>query len=66
MQPRVVIDWVIQINDAGPMFVNEDRCGGFVRNIDEAELFSTENEARENMYAFMRNNPGKKCWIKPV
>jgi hypothetical protein len=59
-------DWVIQIDDDGPMFVNEDKPGGFVRNITDAESFSTANEARENMYAFIRNNPGKKCWVKPI
>ena len=65
LERRVGPDWVIQIDGDGPMFVNENEWCGFVRNITQAELYSTENEARENMNAFMRNNPDMKCWIKP-
>ena len=63
---NIMLDWVIQIDTHAPCFVNEERAGGIVYNIAFAELFSTENEARENMNAFMRNNPGMKCRIKSI
>ena len=60
------MDWVVRVDDGGaPLFVAKGMLD-CVGNIDLAERFSTEIEARENADAFMRKNPAMKCMVKPV
>lgn len=60
-------DWVIEIDAVnGPCFVNECMEGdpGRTHDIDKAERYSTEREARENMYAIQSKYPKRKYALR--
>lgn len=62
-------DYVIEIDSiGGPCYVNGDMEGdpGRTHDINQAERYSTENEARENMGAIRRKYPNRKYSISPM
>jgi hypothetical protein len=56
-------DWIIEIDGAG--YINEciEGSPGHTHDIQKAERYATENEARENMDAIRRKYPQRKYKI---
>jgi hypothetical protein len=62
-------DWVIEIDAVGgPCYVNEEIDGdpGRAYDINHAERYATENEARENMNAIRHKYPKRNYRIRPT
>lgn len=62
-------DWVIEVEAiGGPCYVNQSIDGdpGRTHNLEQAERFATENEARENRDAIARKYPQRHFTISPV
>jgi len=55
-------DWVIEIDAIGPCYLNEDMDGdpGRTTDINLADRFATENEARQTLYAVQRKFQNRK------